>query len=153
MSAVARDEPVLRPMRAEDVERVVRIEQEIYAFPWTRGNFLDSLRARYHCYLYEAPSALVGYGVMMVAVQEAHLLNLSIASSWQRRGYGRELLGHFIRIAREQGARTMVLEVRPSNDAASRLYRRAGFRIVGVRPDYYPAEGGREDAILMERPL
>ncbi|WP_333844378.1 ribosomal protein S18-alanine N-acetyltransferase [Pelomicrobium sp.] len=153
MSALVRPAPVLRPMCVEDVERVMRIEEEIYAFPWTRGNFLDSIRARYHCYLYEVPSALVGYGVMMVAVQEAHLLNLSIASSWQRRGHGRELLAHFIRIAREQGAHTMVLEVRPSNDAASHLYRRAGFRVVGVRPNYYPAEGGREDAILMERPL
>lgn len=153
MSALAKDHPVLRPMRPEDVERVIDIEEKIYAFPWTRGNFLDSIRARYHCYVYEVPEALVGYGVMMVAAQEAHLLNLSIAASWQRRGHGRELLAHFMRIARDHGARAMVLEVRPSNDVAAHLYRGAGFRVVGVRPNYYPAENGREDAILMERPL
>lgn len=153
MSAQLKDEPLLRPMRPEDVERVVRIERTIYEFPWTRGNFLDSIRARYHCCVYELDRVLVGYGVVMIGAGEAHLLNLSIAADWQRRGYGRRLLECFLDLARSGGAGSIILEVRPSNPRAARMYERAGFRVIGVRPGYYPAAHGREEAVVMERAL
>lgn len=153
MSAQLQDEPRLRPMRPEDVERVVRVERAIYEFPWTRGNFLDSIRARYHCCVYELDRALVGYGVVMTGAGEAHLLNLSIAAEWQRHGYGRRLLEALLELAHGHGARSIILEVRPSNPRAARIYERAGFRAIGVRPGYYPAANGREDAVVMERRL
>jgi ribosomal-protein-alanine N-acetyltransferase len=92
---------------------------------------------------------LVGYGVVMIGVQEAHLLNLSVRREWQRRGLGRQLLEHFLEVALEAGARRMFLEVRPSNAAARALYAARGFQEIAVRRGYYPAAGGREDAILM----
>ena len=153
MSAQLEERPLLRPMRAEDIERVVRVERAIYEFPWTRGNFLDSLRARYHGYVYELGGTLVGYGVVMTGAGEAHLLNLSIAADWQRRGHGRALLALFLDEARARGARSIILEVRPSNPRAALMYERAGFRVIGVRPGYYPAAQGREDALVMERAL
>lgn len=153
MSAQLKEGPLLRPMRVEDVEQVVRVERSIYEFPWTRGNFLDSMHARYHCYVYELEHALVGYGVVMTGADEAHLLNLSIAAEWQRRGYGRQLLERFLEAARSRGASRIILEVRPSNPRAARMYERAGFRVIGVRPGYYPAANGREDAVVMERML
>lgn len=153
MSAQVQASPVLRPMGLGDLERVMEVERTIYSHPWTRGNFADSIRARYSCWVYEQEGMLIGYGVMLLAAQEAHLLNLSIVASWQGKGYGRRLLEEFMDIARKQRSIVMVLEVRPTNDQAARLYRRAGFRVVGVRPNYYPAPNGQEDAILMERAL
>ena len=149
MSAVLKELPSLRPMRLADVPRVLAIEQDIYAHPWTRGNFHDSLQAGYSCWVMECGGQLVGYGVLMVGVREAHLLNLSVARQWQRRGFGRRLLHHFIDLAVGYEAQRMFLEVRPSNVAARALYADSGFRELYVRRGYYPTDDGREDAILM----
>ena len=149
MSAVLKQVAALRPMRMEDVEAILTVEQEIYTHPWTAGNFRDSLHAGYSCWVMEYADVLAGYGVLMVGVDEAHLLNLSIAATHQRRGLGRSLLLHFIDIACACQADKLLLEVRPSNRAARVLYASTGFREVSVRRSYYPAAAGREDAILM----
>lgn len=153
MNARLQDIASFRPMSLEDVEAVVAIENEIYPFPWSYGNFRDSLAAGYSCWIHEFSGLVIGYAVMMMAADEAHLLNLGIAADWQGRGMGRRFLLHLIRLAREYHAASMFLEVRPSNIAARRLYATAGFREIAVRRRYYPAENGREDAILMELAL
>ena len=149
MSALADALPHVRAFRAADLDRVTQIETAIYSHPWTRGNFVDSIKAGYTCRVMDVAGELIGYGVMMVAAREAHLLNLTIASAWQRKGYGRSLLLHFIEMARRSGALQMLLEVRVSNDAGRGLYESMGFYSVAVRRAYYPAANGREDAILM----
>lgn len=149
MSAVLSEALRFRPMGTSDIEAVVAIESEIYPHPWSSGNFRDSLQAGYSCWVMESGGFLVGYGVLMIGVDEAHLLNLSIAAGWQRRGLGRTLLAHFIDIARSCEAARMFLEVRPSNRSARALYAETGFRELYVRRNYYPADSGREDAILM----
>jgi len=141
--------PKLRPMRASDLDRIMEIEPVIYTHPWTRGNFEDSMRVGYSCWVIDSDGVVTGYGVLMIGVREAHLLNLSIAPEWQRRGLGRTLLEHFVRIGRDSDAQQMFLEVRPSNTSARRMYADYGFRDISVRRGYYPAAGGREDAILM----
>jgi len=141
--------PKLRPMRASDLDRIMEIEPVIYTHPWTRGNFEDSMRVGYSCWVIDCGGVVTGYGVLMIGVREAHLLNLSIAPEWQRRGLGRTLLEHFVRIGRDSDAQQMFLEVRPSNTWARRMYADYGFRDVSVRRGYYPGAGGREDAILM----
>jgi ribosomal-protein-alanine N-acetyltransferase len=149
MSAQLDSLPKLRPMRAPDLDRVMQIEPAIYTHPWSRGNFDDSLKAGYSCWVVECEGVVAGYGVLMIGVKEAHLLNLSVAQDWQGRGLGRFLLDQFIRIARDSDAVQMFLEVRPSNQAARHLYAENGFREIAVRRGYYPATRGREDAILM----
>jgi len=139
----------LRPMREPDLGRVMEIEATIYSHPWTRGNFEDSIKAGYSCWVIDCDGAIAGYGVLMVGVREAHLLNLSVAAGWQGRGLGRRLLDHFVRVARDSDAAQMFLEVRPSNAAARKLYSGFGFREITIRRGYYPAGRGREDAILM----
>ena len=141
--------PKLRPMRASDIDRIMEIEPVIYTHPWTRGNFEDSMRVGYSCWVIDSGGVVTGYGVLMIGVREAHLLNLSIAPEWQRRGLGRTLLEHFVRIGRDSDAQQMFLEVRPSNTSARRMYAGYGFRDISIRRGYYPAAGGREDAILM----
>jgi ribosomal-protein-alanine N-acetyltransferase len=149
MSAVLKDEPRLAPMRESDLAEVMAIENAIYSHPWTRGNFADSLRASYQCWTWRAGSELVGYFILMVAAGEAHLLNLSVSAAHQRRGHGSALLREAMSLARRRQAESLFLEVRPSNGGAKALYGRFGFRQVAVRPGYYPAHGGREDALVL----
>ncbi len=154
MSAVFRPQPPrLAPMTDQALGRILRIENDIYEFPWTQGNFRDSLAAGYSSWLYLRDDELIGYAVVMLAVDEAHLLNLSIARAAQRRGHGLCLLAEISRAVREHGAKSMLLEVRPSNLAGRALYATAGFSQVGLRRAYYPASGGREDALVLWRAL
>jgi ribosomal-protein-alanine N-acetyltransferase len=153
MSAVLKDAPQLLPMRESDLDEVTAIERAIYSHPWTRGNFVDSINAGYECRCLRLVGELVGYFVLMVAAQEAHLLNLSIAAPSQRRGYGSDLLREAADLARRLAARNVFLEVRPSNRGAHALYTRFGFRRIGTRRGYYPAQAGREDAIVLTLPL
>lgn len=148
MSAVLKSVPSFASMSDADLDSVMKIEQDIYAFPWTRVNFRDSLRAGYSCWTYREGAELMGYAVLLLAAGEAHLLNLSIAAPVQRRGYGASLLSCLLGVARQHGARVMFLEVRPSNEAGKRLYESFRFAQVGVRRGYYPAHGGREDALV-----
>ncbi len=143
----------LRPMAAADLDAVEGIEQDVYSHPWTRGNFADSIEAGYQCWVMEHAGSVAGYCVVMIAAGEAHLLNLSIAAALQRRGLGGELLAFVMRMAREQGAATVYLEVRISNAAGRALYARHGFAEIGRRRDYYPHHDGREDAVTMEKKL
>jgi ribosomal-protein-alanine N-acetyltransferase len=140
-------------MADRDLPAVIAVEDRIYEFPWTEGNFRDALRSGYDAVLVEFGGSLVGYRVMMYGPGEAHLLNLSIAAEWQRRGFGRQLLLACIHDARQADAQTLFLEVRPSNAAGIALYESTGFSRIGVRRGYYPAVGGREDAWVMSRPL
>ena len=140
-------------MTAADLDVVLRIEDAIYPHPWTRGNFSDSLAAGYHCWIVECAGDIVGYSVVMTAAGEGHLLNLSVAAAWQRRGIGRQLLAFVTKLARDYGAERLLLEVRPTNHAALALYAAAGFSRVAVRRDYYLAGAQREDAIVLERQL
>ena len=149
MNAVLKPAIHYRPLQMADLDAVMVIEPEIYPHPWSRGNFSDSLRAGYSCWACEHEGELMGYAVMMVVLDEAHLLNISIAPGFQGRGLGRHLLEHLIGVARGHGAQTMFLEVRPSNKAAMRLYESIGFNEFSVRKGYYPAAKGREDAVLM----
>ena len=149
MSAQLKSMADVRPMRLVDLDRVLEIEPKLYSHPWTRGNFDDSLMAGYRCSVLECRGEMAGYGVLMLGVREAHLLNLSVGKEWQRMGYGRLLLGHFVDFARRGDALQVLLEVRPSNVAARRLYERFGFGEISIRRGYYPQGHGREDAILM----
>ena len=153
MSAVLKDIPELELMREADVPEVLAIENAIYTHPWTQGNFADSLHAGYDCRTWRIDGELVGYFVLMAAAGEAHLLNLSVAASHQRKGHGEALLREAASLARLRGAKNIFLEVRPSNRGAQALYTRFGFRKIAVRRGYYPAHSGREDALVLSLTL
>ena len=153
MSALLNSLPRYRRMTETDIDVIMAIENTIYPHPWTRGNFNDSLRSGYHCWIMEAGGEIIGYSVVMIAAGEAHLLSLSIAAQWQRRGCGRELLQFVVKLARDFAAVRILLEVRPSNTAGRGLYADAGFSEIATRRGYYPAHDGREDAIVLELEL
>jgi [ribosomal protein S18]-alanine N-acetyltransferase len=140
----------LRPLRADDLERVTAIEAAAYSHPWTRGNFLDSLASGYLAQVCtHGEAGIVAYSVVMPGVDEDHLLNLTVDRAHLRRGWGSYMLERVIDAAILRGARGLWLEVRASNAAALALYDRFGFVQTGRRRDYYPAAKGREDAVLM----
>ena len=141
-------------MQIDDLDAIMQIEPTIYSHPWTRGNFSDSLNSGYSAWILEDKSLeenseMIGYALLMLVMDEAHLLNLSIAKTQQKRGLGRYLLEHMLKIAKNHQAINMFLEVRPSNVSAIALYENMGFSEMAVRRGYYPAKDGREDAVLM----
>jgi ribosomal-protein-alanine N-acetyltransferase len=144
------DHTILRDMNPADVAGIVCIEQRVHVSPWSCGNFTDALTSNYVCKVCEAEGEILGYAVLMVAVDEAHLLNISIVAEYQRKGLGRWFLGATMKTARAINRRRMLLEVRLSNAAALGLYRDVGFREIGLRRGYYSTDNGREDAVVME---
>lgn len=155
MSALLQPEPVLRAMQVGDLEAVMSVERSAYSFPWTRGNFIDSLAAGYLAEMLVHPGAgIVGYYVAMTGVDEMHLLNLTVAPAQQRRGHSRTLLDALEQRCREHRIRSLWLEVRASNHRARQVYSRRGFAEVGLRRGYYPAgQAPREDAVVMSLTL
>lgn len=149
MSAVPIPQLHYRRMRMADLPVVAQLEKSLYAFPWSLGNFRDSVTAGYDCWIVAHGETVIGYAVLMVALDEAHLLNFAIAGEWQNQGVGRGFLGHMVDVAKVAGCQIVYLEVRPSNLAARHLYRTMGFQQIAIRPEYYPAVSGREDALFL----
>ena len=143
----------LRPMTLSSLDGVVALETEVYPFPWTRGNFVDSLAAGYVAWtLNGSGGELLAYCVAMRGAGEMHLLNITVAPAARRRGHARRLLDALTDECRDVDAERLWLEVRIANVDAQRTYLRLGFIKVGVRKGYYPAPAGtREDAVVMSK--
>jgi len=148
MIAAVRPLTEIRSMHPSDLAVVTEIESDSYNFPWSYGIFHDCLLAGYQSLVLVISGTVTGYGVMSIASSEAHLLNLCVHPDVQRLGYGRRLLNALLVRAEESKARQVFLEVRPSNQIALNLYHSAGFEQIGVRPSYYRAKEGREDAVI-----
>jgi [ribosomal protein S18]-alanine N-acetyltransferase len=146
------------PMTVADLPDVCAIENTIYAFPWTKGNFIDSLTSGYSGAIVRIAgekdlspcrSSVIADSMTMKLPYEVHLLNLSVAKPFQSKGIGTAYLHTLINDARSQGGEAMLLEVRPSNFAAIKLYKSLGFSQVGVRKGYYRSlNNEREDALV-----
>jgi ribosomal-protein-alanine N-acetyltransferase len=135
--------------KENDLSAIGLIENEVHAYPWTQGNFLDSIKSNHTCLMMKLNEEIIGYTVMMFVLDECHLLNISIKKSMQKKGYGSHLLKEVIRQANLAHAKTIYLEVRASNQTAIHLYDKHGFNEMSIRKDYYRTKEGREDAILM----
>lgn len=154
MNAVAEPLPIkTRFMRESDVGAVMSSELAAYPHPWTGGIFRDCIRVGYYCVVGEVGDRVMAHGVMSVAAGEAHVLNLCVHPDWQGRSYGRQMLEHLIEVARGRSVSHMFLEVRVSNDVARALYLSLGFNEIAQRPGYYPADQGRETALIYAKTL
>lgn len=141
------------PMHLPDVALIGAMERRNYEFPWTEGIFRDCVKSDYVCQVVKLLGDIIGYGVLQIAADEAHILNLCIDANHQRRGYAQQLLEHLIEIARSRKTNIVFLEVRPSNPRAITLYQLSGFNEIGLRKGYYDSRNGREDALVMARSL
>lgn len=142
-----------RPMLYDDVQRVMEIENQAYSHTWTIGIFNDCIRVGYECWVLEMMGGIQAFGLVSIAANESHILNICVAREYQRQGYGRQMLHKLLDVAEKKGADFIYLEVRDSNEAAIHLYDGEGFSRLGVRKNYYPADAGREDALVFAKAL
>jgi len=143
---------VLRDMRREDLPAVLDIERRSFPQPWSRVFFEKEFSTPFARLVvaveeHEPRPLVVGYTCRWRVTDEVHLLNVAVHPERRGCGYGRELVSAVITEAGAVGARAVFLEVRAGNVVARRLYRRLGFRDLGVRRSYY---GPGQDAIVME---
>ncbi len=143
----------LRTMNYPDLKPVLVIEEKAYPHPWTLGIFRDCLRVGYHAWVMTLDQNVIGYGIVMLSPGEAHVLNICVDPEYQGKGLGRYLLRHLVKKSNLTDVDMILLEVRRSNDNAQQLYLSEGFHELGVRKAYYPAESGREDAIILAKYL
>ena len=151
MSAVLKEKFFIRPMREEDLQAVLAVEESAYDFPWSEGIFKDCLHVGYCCWVLDYDGMIVAHGVMTIAAGESHVLNICVHKDYQKMGFGRRLLEYLLNLALERDVHMTFLEVRPSNFAAIKLYLDMGFDEIGTRRNYYPAKMGREDALIFAR--
>lgn len=141
---------LVRTMSKTDLDEVLSIERSAYHFPWGRGVFESCFRDGYQASVLESEDGIVGYGIVLAVMEEGHVLNFCIAKEHQRQGNGVFLLREILDRAIKGGVKQFVIEVRPSNLPALSLYKKQGFRQVGLRKGYYPARGQqREDALVL----
>jgi ribosomal-protein-alanine N-acetyltransferase len=136
-------------MTPADIDAVLRIEQSVQAYPWTRGNFTDALNSGYDCCVNELDGEICSCAVLLTGPEEAELLTIGVSASQQRRGLGRSILNGMLAMAQDKNMQRVFLEVRASNVAAVALYRKVGFSEVGLRRGYYQNKQGSEDAVVM----
>ena len=156
------------PMQAADLDEVLKIESVSHIHPWTRGNFSDSLAAGHWAYCirpqvdqavkgsYLDPAILWAYCILFPAVDELHLLNITVAPHLHKLGLGQRMMAAIEGVAAQQKMPRIILEVRPTNTAALALYQKLGYEQIGVRKNYYPASletGAREDALVMAKSI
>jgi len=141
-------------LTALDLEAVIAVEQSVYGHPWTVGNFKDALTSGYQAQRLLAGDTLIGYFVAMKVVDEVHLLNITVSLNHRSQGWAKLMLDALAVWSRGQGCAWLWLEVRESNHRALQVYRRHGFKQVGLRKDYYPVGRGlREAALVMSQKL
>ncbi len=141
--------PIIRGMLPADLDVITGIEERTYDFPWGRGIFSDCLMAGYLCVVLDDISDVIGYAIISIAAAEGHILNLCVDAPMQRQGLGQQMLEYLLDQCEQMGVERLFLEVRPSNEAAIKLYEQAGFSTLGVRKEYYKAVAGREDALVL----
>ena len=143
----------LRKMTTDDVPEILVIERSVYTHPWTEGIFNDCLRVGYNCWVLVKENEIKAYGLVSIAANEAHILNLCVAPDAQGQGLGKRMLYKLIQLAEDRMSDSIFLEVRETNVVALNLYEQEGFNRIGLRKNYYPAEDGKEDALVFAKAL
>lgn len=146
----------LVPLDPSHLDEVTAIERESYETPWARSAFECELGANPVTWARVAltigvPARVAGYCIAWILFEHVHIQNVAVHPEHRRRGLGRLLLLQALEEGRVRGATSALLEVRPSNEAARRLYRALGFVETGRRREYYA--GPREDALLLRKEL
>ncbi len=142
-----------QPLALADAAAMAALETVAVPWPWSPGQYADSLAAGHFGWCRREQGALLGFILFMQVLDEATLLNLVVNPARQRAGLGRGLLRYGLEALRAHAVSQCLLEVRVSNSAAIALYRQLGFQDIGLRKGYYPAGSGREDALVMRRSL
>lgn len=141
------------PLTPHHLDDVWRIEQAAHAFPWAESLIRKEPNRIAVNLALELNGKVAGYCFGQLVAGEATLLNIAVDPACQGKGYGKQLLEGFIDEMASRDAEEIWLEVRASNTRAFQLYEALGFNEINRREGYYPAENGREDALIMTYPL
>jgi len=141
----------LRKMQNDDLDAVAAIEHSVTAFPWPRGQFADSLAGKDDCSVCLVDGQVCGFSIFSSVLDETTLLNIAVNPAMQGKHLGRKILQWGLDEKKREGQATCFLEVRLSNKVAQSLYYSLGFVTVGERKNYYPANEGRETALVMRK--
>jgi len=135
----------------KDLDDVSKIESNCHLSPWTSKNFIDSYEAKNLFRVLRNENDIIGYYVALFAADECQLLNITVKSELQKKGFGQLMLKNLFIDCRKADISNIFLEVRKSNLLAIRLYEKNGFNEIGIRNNYYKNKGNNtnEDAILM----
>lgn len=133
------------------IDSIAEIEKECFSVPWPKSSFVKDICenkfALYIAAIDNETDKVVGYGGMWHVVNEGHITNIAVSEKYRRRGIGEGIIESFEKICHENEMIGMTLEVRRGNQSAMNLYRKKGFKIAGLRPEYY--SDTKEDAIIM----
>jgi len=142
------DNAKIREMTEDDLEAVSGIELDVFTDPWPRSVFLEDIASDYsHPFVVQWDNDIVAYAILWQGVDEGHLTNIAVAKNYHRKSIAQKLLSFILQFASEAGLMQVLLEVRPSNEAAIALYRKFGFINLAIRKNYYTHP--REDCLMM----
>lgn len=135
-------------MNKSHIDGIMEIEKDSFAIPWSRAAVEKELSNNLAIYaVVKENDKVVGYGGMWYVVNEGHITNIAVHKDYRRKGIGNVIVNKLIEIAEEKEMIGLTLEVRKSNLPALELYRKNGFKLEGIRPEYY--EDNKEDAYIM----
>lgn len=138
----------IRDMQELDLDQVCAIEEQIFSQPWSRQDFLDSVKNDTHIYLVaEQDGIIMGYCGMWGIAGEGQITNVAVAPQFHRQGVAKKLFRVFLEKGKQMGLTVFTLEVRTSNLPAIQLYKKFGFKEAGIRKKFY--ELPKEDALIM----
>lgn len=139
-------------MQPEHVAAVAEMERQCFSDPWSEKSVASELDNPLSLWLIaEADGVVAGYVGSQTVLDSADMMNLAVSPSFRRQGIGERLVNSLTEALAEKGVKTLLLEVRISNEPAKELYHKLGFEIVGKRPRYY--EKPREDALILRKEL
>lgn len=143
---------ILRKMTLQDINEIMKIEPKCFTLPWSRESYLGELKNNFATYLVcDYEGEIAGYGGIWVVFEDAHITNVAVDPDYRQFGMGTALMEELEQVARDKKAQQILLEVRPSNEAALAMYRKLGYFPTGLRHAYYSDNG--EDAIIMTKLL
>lgn len=135
-------------MNKGHIDGIMEIENESFAIPWSRSSIEKELKNNFAIYAVAIENnKVLGYGGMWHVVNEGHITNIAVHKDYRRKGIGQAIIEKFVEIAEEKEMIGLTLEVRKSNTPALELYKKNGFKLEGIRPEYY--EDNKEDAYIM----
>lgn len=139
---------IIRPMTIDDVDEVYKVEEDCFVDPWSKDSIRKELKNDLARYLVaEIDDKIVGYVGVWFVVDEGHITNVAVHSDYRGKKIGDRLVKEMVELCKENNLVAMTLEVRTSNTVAQNLYRKYGFKMGGIRKEYY--SDNKEDAIIM----
>ncbi|URZ15058.1 ribosomal protein S18-alanine N-acetyltransferase [Clostridium felsineum] len=140
----------VHPLKKEDIDSIIAIENLCFPTPWTKESMEGELNNKFAKYLViKKDNVVIGYGGLWLIIDEGHITNIAVHPEFRGIGIGNLIVKELIKLCSIRNINSMTLEVRVSNIVAQNLYKKFGFKEEGIRKKYY--SDNNEDALIMWR--